>query len=357
MNRRLLLTFCLLMLLAPSHSLKAADRSAVGAEARSPYARYLKMFRTDLSKPQFKEISFPESYIDPTVNYGLKMVLPERVQKGLLLKTGYDRFKGLPTLTAEYFVPVKETKTRSLFVSQRISLTSDKETLSLGTGFRRMFGASAVVGVHAFHDWVRGRRHDEPFLRDTSVGIEVSALPGAYSDLSFRANAYFPLNDRVTYSPARPAITRELMPVGFDAVVGFQLPALTTYVDSRVDFQVNSLRGDQLNMFGYKVGLAVTSRDGLLALGIEHSKDNRLGESYGVEARVNLAFDWSALLKGKSPFSAPYHASDTRLIRDLKPELKSRVARNHDLPVDRTTRELPAVVEPDVLTAKTHGSR
>ncbi len=357
MNRRLLHTFFLLMILAPAHDLQAADSHAYAGSARSSYAGYLKMLRADLSKPQFKEIEFPESFIDPTVNYGLKMVLPERVQKGLLLKTGYDRWKGLPTLTAEYFLPVKETSSRSLFVSQRVGLTSENETLSLGTGLRRMFGTSAVVGVHAFHDWVRGRRHEEPFLRNAGVGIEVSALPGAFSDLSFTANAYFPLNDRITYSPLRPAVTRELLPVGFDAMVGFQLPAISSYVDSRVDFRVNSLRGDQLHMFGYRMGLSVTSRDGLLSLGLEHSNDNRLGESYGVEARVNLAFDWSALLKGKSPFSAPYRASEARLNRDLKPELKSRVARNHNLPVDRTTRELLPPSEPDVLPAKASSPR
>jgi hypothetical protein len=333
---------------------QAVDPTLFGEARFSPYTRHLKMLQTDLSKPQFKEIKFPETYIDPTVNYGLNMVLPERIRKRLLLNTGYDRWRGLPVITAEYFVPVRQNKDGSLFALQRMSLTAEKEIFSVGTGVRRMFGTSAMVGVHAFHDWVRWRGQEDPFLRNAGVGLELSALPGAFSDLAINANAYFPVKDRITYSPERPILTREFMPVGFDAVIGLKLPAFSKHVDSRLDFQFNSLRGERINVAGYKVGLSVNSRDGLWRVEAEHEGNNRTGAAYRIEARVTVSFDWTALLSGKSPISPPYQASHARFNRDLQPELNNGVARNHDLPVDKTSIELPQPqdVDAEVLPAK-----
>ncbi len=353
----------LVLLLTVSRGPAAADEYSAPGGARAvprsgvrhnSYSRYMKMFQTDWDKPPFTEIKFPETYIDPTVNFGLKMVLPERIQERLLLNTGYDRWRGLPVITADYFVPLRASKDRSLFMSQRISLTSKHETFSVGSGVRRIFGQTAMVGMHAFHDWVRRRGEEERFLRNAGVGFELEALPGAYSDLTFNANAYFPLNDRITHSPQRPVLTRECIPVGFDAAMSLKLPAVTKYVDSQLDLQFNSLRGEQIHGRGYKVGLSVDSRDGMWSVAAEHKQDNSTGPSYRVDARVSLAFDWSALWKGEWPFSAPYPASDVRFNRDLQPELKTRVARNHDITVDKTTIEAPQTswLQGEVLPAK-----
>ena len=68
----------------------------------------------------------PESYIDPTLKYGLNLVLPQTIRRGLNFDAGYDRWEGLPTMQADYFLPIKGWKDKSIFLSPRISLTGTK---------------------------------------------------------------------------------------------------------------------------------------------------------------------------------------------------------------------------------------
>ena len=159
----------------------------------------------------------PERYIDPTVKYGLNLVLPPTIRKGLSFDAGYDRWEGLPTVQADYFLPIKGWSDKSIFFSPRISLNGSKESYSLGAGFRHLVTSEMLVGFHAFHDWTRPRRAQGQFLKETGVGLEFSALPGYFSDISLSVNAYFPTNEKLTLLDDGTKIVREKFSSGADA--------------------------------------------------------------------------------------------------------------------------------------------
>ena len=187
-----------------------------------------------------------------------------------------------------------------------------------------------------FHDWTRPRRLKGEYLKEAGVGVEFSALPGRYSDLSMGVNAYFPVNERQTLANHGNSLVREIFPTGFDAHVAFLLPAIVDSLDVRMDTELHSYRGDRTDVRGYRAGLSLKSRDGMWTAGVETGADAGRGDHYKVEGSINLAFDWVELLKGNNPFSAPYKASTTRFSRKMRDGLYDRTRRKHDLPTDRT---------------------
>ncbi len=72
---------------------------------------------------------------------------------------------------------------------------------------------------------------------------------------------------------------------------------------------------------------------------------SRIGESYSVQGNVSLAFDWTQLIEGKNPFSAPYEASDFRFTRKIHDSLYDRVKRKHDLPFDKSEKKVAMLAE------------
>lgn len=313
---------------------RALFSSAVSAEDTQAYRAALLRNSKHDRKPA--EIKWPEQYIDPTFNYGLKLVLPEAVRKGLSVDAGYDRWEGLPTMRVDYFLPVKAWSDKSVFFSPRVCLTGQKESFSVGAGFRHLINSETMVGFHAFHDWVRPRRSGGEFLKEAGVGLDLAALPGRYSDLSLSVNAYFPVNQRRSETQAGSLLVRESLPTGVDARLGFLLPALVNPLDIRVNAQVHSYRGENTDITGYKAGLTVSSRNGMFTTVLERERDSLRGDAFSAQGMLSLAFDWCDLLEGKMPFSAPYATPDTRFNRDMRDSLHERVVRNHDLPTDRT---------------------
>jgi len=278
----------------------------------------------------------PELYIDPTLKQGLNLILPANVQKNLTLDTGYDRWEGLPTLSGDYLFLLKSWSDKSLFFSPRVSLTGSREGFSMTGGFRQLLTAETMLGFYGFHDWVRPRRTKGEYLKEAGVGMEFSALPGHYSDLTVSLNAYFPINERRMLKNEGNVLVREMLPTGADAKIGLQLPAVTQYLDMRLDGEVHSYRAESTNLTGYRAGFTVRTRNGMLSAVAETSKDSRFGENHKVEGNISLAFDWVDLLDGKNPFSAPYKPSDMRYSRNMRDSLYGRVTRKHDLPAGKS---------------------
>jgi hypothetical protein len=281
----------------------------------------------------------PETFIDPTVKFGLKLVLPQAIRRNLIFDAGYDRLSGLPTMTADYFLPVKAWSDKSIFLCPQISLTGSKEAFSLGAGIRHLLTSETMLGFHAFHDWVRPRGGEEGFLKQAGVGAELSALLWRFSDLTFSVNAYLPANERRTIH-ADSRFVREALTTGADARVGLLLPPIVNALDIRLDARMHSFRGEQRVLTGYSTLLSVSSRDGLFSGTLEQSRDSVLGDEYTLSAAISLTFDWVALANGDMPFSAPYQMSDIRFNRRIRDSLYERVARRHDIPTDRTERRL-----------------
>ncbi len=318
------------------------------AQERSPF-QYLSKSASDLSKNQ--QASVPDSYLAPTLNQWLNLALPTPVKQGLDVGAGYDHWEGLPTLRAEYFMPVKAWPDKSIFVSPRVNLTRTDETFSLCGGVRHLLTSDTLVGFYAFHDWKRSRRIQQDFLKQAGMGVELSLLPGYHSDVSLRINAYFPVNQRRLISQQRNHFIEESLPTGADASLSILLPAFSDGLDFRVSAQANSYHGASTNIHGYRCALQTNSRNGLFLASFEKGYDRFTGDYFRVDGSVNLAFDWVALLAGQNPFSAPQSASPTRYDRRLSDALYERIVRRHDLPTDRQERPLAlaAVVVGDTV--------
>ncbi|MBI4964919.1 MAG: inverse autotransporter beta domain-containing protein [Desulfomonile tiedjei] len=310
--------------LGPSHSSTDRDKSFLSSLVPLP---------PQVSRSKEKS---PEHYIDPALNHGLKLVLPQTIRQGLRFDAGYDKWEGLPTMQADYFLPVKGWTDKSVFFSPRISLNGTKESYSIGAGFRNLITSEMLVGFHAFHDWTRGRRTRGEFLKETGVGLEFTALPGYNSDITLSVNAYFPTNEKLTFTNDGEKLIREKFSSGADARLKLLLPPVVNFLDMKVDAQVHSYRGERTDLTGYNAGLSVNTRDGMLRGSVERGRDAFRGEYYKVEGNVTLAFDWVDLLKGENPFSAPYKPSATRFSRKIRDSLYDRAVRKHDLPTDRT---------------------
>ena len=252
-----------LCLLASSGPAVAASKYRVPTASSQDSRLLTELAAASASTKPGRDSKHPESYIDPTLKYGLNLVLPQTIRRGLNFDAGYDRWEGLPTMQADYFLPIKGWKDKSIFLSPRISLTGTKESFSIGGGFRHLITSETLVGFHVFHDWTRPRRLKGEYLKEAGVGVEFSALPGRYSDLSMGVNAYFPVNERQTLANHGNSLVREIFPTGFDARVAFLLPAIVDSLDVRMDTELHSYRGDRTDVRGYRAGLSLKSRDGM----------------------------------------------------------------------------------------------
>jgi hypothetical protein len=289
------------------------------------------------------EVKWPENYIEPTLRYGLDMVLPENVRNGLDFDAGYNRWEGLPTLQADYFLPVRAWNDKSLFVTPRLSLEAKEESFSVGAGFRHLITSELMVGFHAFHDWARPRGLQGDFVKEAGVGFELSALPGKGADVNLTLNAYFPTNERVSMTSAGDMLVKERLPMGMDAKLTCLLPPLVDWLDLKMEGGVHTYRGDRVNLKGHKAAFSANTRDGMVSLSVGHEQDTFSGEKFKVEGTLNLAFDWNELLKGREPFSAPFRVSGQRYERKIRDGLFRRVVRRHDLPTDRAEKRLALV--------------
>lgn len=276
-----------------------------------------------------------DRFLPYTLNYGLRMALPSTLKNNVDFDARFDRWRGLPTMRLDCFIPAKAWNEKSVFFAPRISVTGQNESYSIGAGIRHLITSETMIGFHAFHDWTRHRTPGGHFLREAGVGVELSALPGYFSDVSFSANAYFPTNSREEVRNEGMSLVTERLPRGADARINLLLPPIISWVDLRLDASAHWYEGLSYNQSGYRAGLSVNSRDGLFNMRLEHGGDSRWGQNYGLTAGLQLAFDWKALLDSRNPFSAPYSYSDTRYNRKIRNSLYSKVNRRHDLPQDR----------------------
>ncbi|MEW6111842.1 MAG: inverse autotransporter beta domain-containing protein, partial [Thermodesulfobacteriota bacterium] len=293
-----------------------------------------------------------EHYITPTLDYSLNLLLPLELRKSVGLEGGYDRLQGLPTGKADLFVPIKTWKDRSFFFTPRVSLEGKREAFSMGTGFRRKAGDRSVIGMHAFHDWVRPRGSQNTFLRQAGFGVELSSFPGT-AQLTLGANVYVPVNERHQFASLGKdtTIVREALSHGIDGRLSLTLPALTEYVDTRIDARIHRFWGEESRKAGHEVGISLTSRNGMFSGSFRQFRQGSDQDHFKVEGAVTLAFDWMSIMNGVNPFSAPYPARP-RLEPDVNYRLYQRVARTYDVPGDRRERKiaLTARVSDDVVS-------
>ena len=289
--------------------------------------------KRDWTKPDQKERHLPYSF-----NYGLRMALPAPLRNNFDFSGGFDKWTNLPIVKTECFLPVKAWPDKTIFFTPRINLTGRNESYSLGAGVRQLITSEMMIGFHTFYDWNRHRRSNGDYLREAGVGVEFSALPGHFSDLTVSANAYFPINTREEIRNNGVSTVKESLPGGGDARISLLLPPIISWLDLRLDASAHRYAGRNSNISGYRTALSVNSRDGMFNMTLDQGADSRFGHNYGVTAGIRMAFDWNALINAENPFSAPYHYSETRYNRKIRNSLFSKVNRKYDLPEDRVER-------------------
>jgi hypothetical protein len=333
----IIITFYIYQALAlwPGHA--AAGSSGIVDKYRFPSTVELPAIaqqfeqKRDWTKPDKTEHHLPYSF-----NYGLRMALPAPLRNNFDFSGGFDKWTNLPIVKTECFVPVKAWPDKTIFFTPRINLTGRNECYSLGAGVRQLITSEMMIGFHTFYDWNRPRRSDGDYLREAGVGVEFSALPGHFSDLTVSANAYFPINTREEIRNNGVSMVKESLPEGGDARISLLLPPIISWLDLRLDASAHRYVGRNSNISGYRTALSVNSRDGMFNMTVDQGEDSRLGRNYGVTAGIRMAFDWNALLDARNPFSAPYHYSSTQHYnRKIRNSLFSKVNRKYDLPEDR----------------------
>ncbi|MBM4327232.1 MAG: hypothetical protein FJ118_08730 [Deltaproteobacteria bacterium] len=290
-----------------------------------------------------QEIAWPEHYITPTLDYGLNLMLSPEIRQIVGLEAGYDRLHGLPTGKIEFFAPVKTWKDRSFFFAPRVALEGNRETFSVGSGFRRKVSGRSVMGLHTFHDWVRPRGSQDSFLRQSGFGVEVSSFPGPVQ-LTLGANVYIPVNERRRYIGvgSDASMVREALSHGLDGRLSLTLP-VTDFMDTRLDARVHRFLGEESRKAGHELGISLALRNGMFSGSFRHFRQGADQDDFRVEGAVTLAFDWMSVMNGANPFSAPY-PSRPRLEQDVAYRLYQRVVRNHDVPGDRSERKIALTV-------------
>lgn len=337
-NRSINMVFfaCFLLLLLCAGEVESSSRNKSKVfnphEVEIPYVGM--QFVNPIQRPKTNDRWEP--YIPRTINYGLSFALPSNIHRGLELDAGWDQWNSSATFKLDYFQPLKVWNDKSVFLSPRISLDSGRESFSMGAGIRTLLTSETMVGFHAFHDWVRPRRMQGEYLRETVIGLELSSLPGYFSDLRINANAYIPINVRQTLMKEGVSLFRESLPAGGDIRVSFLAPPVFPYFDIRLEGQAHSYRATNTNLTGHKASIAVNSRDGMLNANFQYGRDSSWGEHFTLMAGINLAFDWNEAIKLNNPFSAPYKTLDKRYNRKIRESLYSKVSRRHDLPLDRS---------------------
>ncbi|MFH0959281.1 MAG: hypothetical protein V1897_11315 [Pseudomonadota bacterium] len=293
-----------------------------------------------------------ERYLPYTLGYGLRMALPTPLKNNFDFDAGYDKWLGLPTMKLDCFIPARAWNDKSVFFAPRVSTTGRNESFSVGAGIRQLITSESMIGFHAFHDWTRDRKPGTEFLRQAGFGVEFSALPGYFSDITVSANAYFPTNTRKELKNDGISLFSETLPGGADARVNVLLPNFSSWLDFRLDASAHTYSGLNYNSSGYTTGVAINSRDGSLRMRFEQRQDSGRASNFSVTAGLQLAFDWKALLDSKNPFSAPYTYSDTRYNRKIRNTLFSKVSRKLDLPQNRLEQRstLMASVAGDTVT-------
>lgn len=198
----------------------------------------------------------------------------------------YSDFWKSPSLTIAPTPGAATTTTGSL----------NRIDLSFGGGYRGIFGNTMVLGASGFYDTSRicGKWYGAG-----GFGVELAAITGTSGAVDLSFNWYGNLFSRGGFINAFRNTNSS-----FDVEAGFSQGLFNNALDLRLKavgykFAV----GD--NIWGWKAGTDLTTRDGMLCLRYEYGHD-RLNDSYNsISAHLNVGFQLENVFSGTSPIASP----------------------------------------------------
>lgn len=173
---------------------------------------------------------------------------------------------------------------------------SNRVDLPIGGGYRCIVNRDLFVGVNGFFD---SSRLFNSWSSSGGVGLEMAAKVGDSDAFDLNANWYgnvFSANDILNAFRNKGG--------SFDVEAGYSHALFNSQYDLRLKFAGYKFDTGS-NIFGYKTGAELTTRDGMFTLRYEYGYD-RLNQSWNnVGAFVNIGFQVENLAKGESPFTMP----------------------------------------------------
>ncbi len=219
---------------------------------------------------------------------------------------------GAGRLTADYLKPFSLTKESFLFGEAHVEgwnfwnsggrfgysggPVNNRANVSLGGGYRKFFGNSALIGVNGFYDTTRITGQ---WFSSGGLGFQAACLLTGSDALDLNFNWYGQL-----FSGYEWLNTFRYGPANYDFEAGYSHEIWNGGPDLRL-----KIRGYQFytgsNLYGWTGGAELKSRDGMFVLKYEAGYD-RLNSTYQtVGGYVNVGFQLENLLKGESPFTSP----------------------------------------------------
>lgn len=203
------------------------------------------------------------------------------------------------------------------FTNRPTNGASNRVDLSIGGGYRRILNNDVFVGINGFFD---SSRLFNSWSSSGGVGLEMAAKVGDSDAFDLNANWYgnvFSANDILNAFRNRGG--------SFDVEAGYSHALFNSQYDLRLKFA--GYKFDTGNeVYGYKTGADLTTRDGMFTLRYEYGYD-RLNQSWNnFGAFVNIGCQIENLAKGESPFTMPEPVF--RSPRNLQRMLAQKVKRD-----------------------------
>jgi hypothetical protein len=168
---------------------------------------------------------------------------------------------------------------------------------SLGGGYRKLFGASSIVGCNSFFDV---SIVFDKFYYSWGWGLEFSVPANYDSAIDFHFNQYGDLFREHDFLNAFRAQGSNSLDFGG----GYSVALFDRRLDLRLGVDGYRFVAGE-NEWGWRESVELTGRDGCFTLRYEHGHD-RIDQSYdSIGVYMNSAFDLDNLLKWANPFADP----------------------------------------------------
>jgi hypothetical protein len=252
------------------------------------------------------------------------------------LQLGFQYFFGDKVrsgqLNADYLLPYKLGASSVLFGEARGNYwnfgrqptngASNRVDMSLGGGYRNILADKLLVGVNGFYDT---SRLFNKWYSSGSVGLEMAANVGNSDAFDLNANWYGDI-----FSSTYIINAFRNQGSSYDLEAGYSHALFDSQYDLRLKlagYQFNT----GTNVYGYKTGADLTTKNGMFTLRYEYGNDKLNGPWNNVGAFVNIGFQMENLIRGESPFTMPepIFKSPRNLRRMLTQKVKRDWSQSH----------------------------
>jgi hypothetical protein len=199
--------------------------------------------------------------------------------------------------------------------------TNNRVDLSFGGGYRTIIRNSTLLGLNGFYDT---SRLFGSWYSSGGLGLEMAAITSGDGAIDLNLNWYGNLF-------TRDGLINAFRNKGgcYDIEAGYSHPLFNQALDLRL-----KLTGYQFdignNVYGWRTGADVTTRDGVFTVRYEYGQDSVNGSYNSIGGFVNVGFQPENILRGENPFISPEPVFQSP--RNLRRMLTQKVRRDWHQP-------------------------